>query len=157
MARFNNHTDGVPGPQGPKGDPGDLNTGTTTVHSYNPNLTGTGLVYSSQPATGSYIKIGNLVTFHIQVPLTTITNFGTGQYFINLPFAPVGDYAFRDGGLHIAGNHYGVMADAEAGTTLMDLWYAGSNGQDLAMNHNSPHVLTTSGKFYVNGTYIAAS
>lgn len=129
----------------------------TTRSSYNPNWTGTGLAFTGTPAVGSYVKIGNIVTFHIQVSLTNVTDFGTGQYFIDLPFQPIGDYAFRDGGLHVAGNHYGVMADAEAGSVSMDLWYSGSNGQDLAMNHNSPHSLTTAGKFYVNGTYIATN
>lgn len=128
----------------------------TTTSTYTPNWTGTGLAYTGTPAVGSYIKIGKLVTFHIQVTLTNVTNFGTGQYFITLPFAPIGDYAFRDGGIHAAGNHYTVMADAEAGSTTMDLWYVASSGQDMPMNHNSPHTLTTTNKFYINGTYISA-
>jgi hypothetical protein len=128
----------------------------TTTSTYSPSWTGTGLAYTGTPAVGSYVKIGKLVTFHIQVTLTNVTNFGTGQYFITLPFAPIGDYAFRDGGIHAAGNHYTVMADAEAGTTSMDLWYIASSGQDMPMDHNSPHTLTTTSKFYINGTYIAA-
>lgn len=127
----------------------------TTTSSYTPNWTGTGLAYTGTPAVGSYVKIGNLVTFHIQVTLTNVTNFGTGQYSITLPFAPIGDYAFRDGGIHAAGNHYTVMADAEAGSTTMDLWYIAGTGQDQPMDHNSPHTLTTTNKFYINGTYIA--
>jgi len=128
----------------------------TTTSTYTPNWTGTGLAYTGTPAVGSYVKIGNLVTFHIQVTLTNVTNFGTGQYSITLPFAPIGDYAFRDGGIHAAGNHYTVMADAEAGSTTMDLWYIAGTGQDQPMDHNSPHTLTTTNKFYINGTYIAA-
>jgi hypothetical protein len=128
----------------------------TTTSSYTPNWTGTGLAYTGTPAVGSYVKIGKLVTFHIQVTLTNVTNFGSGQYSITLPFAPIGDYAFRDGGIHAAGNHYTVMADAEAGTTTMDLWYIAGTGQDMPMDHNSPHTLTTTNKFYINGTYIAA-
>lgn len=128
-----------------------------TTATYTPNWTGTGLAYTGTPAVGSYVKIGNLVTFHIQVTLTNVSNFGTGQYFITLPFAPIGDYAFRDGGLHVAGNHYTVMADAEAGTTSMDLWYVAGTGQDMPMNHNSPHTLTTTSKFYINGTYITSN
>jgi hypothetical protein len=128
----------------------------TTTSSYTPNWTGTGLAYTGTPAVGSYVKIGKLVTFHIQVTLTNVTNFGSGQYSITLPFAPIGDYAFRDGGIHAGGNHYTVMADAEAGSTTMDLWYIASSGQDMPMDHNSPHTLTTTNKFYINGTYISA-
>lgn len=163
MANIHYSNSGGTGPQGPvgaKGDKGD--TGATgpsgvasvTYTTYNPNLTGTGLTYTGTPALGYYAAVGKLIHFHIQVTLTNITNFGTGQYFVDLPFAPIGDYAFRDGGLHSAGNHYPIMADAEAGSVTMDLWYIGSNGQDTAMNRNSPHVLTTSNKFYINGTYL---
>ena len=126
----------------------------TTTSTYSPNWTGTGLAYTGTPAVGSYVKIGKLVTFHIQVTLTNVTNFGSGQYSITLPFAPIGDYAFRDGGIHAAGNHYTVMADAEAGSTTMDLWYIAGTGQDMPMDHNSPHTFTTTNKFYINGTYI---
>ena len=144
---------GDTGATGPKGDTGDSGTASVTYTAYNPNLTATGLTYTGTPATGYYTKMGKLVHFHIQIDFSTITNFGTGNWYVDLPFSPLGDYAFRDGGLHIAGNHYAIMADAEAGSVNMDLWYIGSNGQDLFVDYKTPHVLNTSGKMYVNGTY----
>jgi hypothetical protein len=145
---------GSTGPKGDQGDTGPSGVASVTYTSYNPNWTGTGLTYTGTPAVGYYAAVGKLIHFHIQVTPTTVTNFGTGQYLINLPFAPIGDYAFRDSGLHVAGNHYPVMADAEAGTVTMDLWYTGANGQDLALTKSAPHTLTTTSKFYINGTYL---
>ena len=160
MANIHYSNSGGVGPQGPVGAKGDTGpTGPSGVasvdyQSYDPNWTGDGLIYTGTPAVGKYAQIGKVIHFHIQVTPTTVTNFGNGQYFIDLPLAPIGDYAFRDGGLHVGGNHYAIMADAEAGSVTMDLWYTGSNGQDLGMDFNSPHVVTTSSKFYVNGTYL---
>jgi hypothetical protein len=149
-----NGTNGAVGATGPTGATGPSGVASVTYQTYNPNFAGTGLAYTGTPAVGYYTTIGKLVHFHIQVALTTVTNFGTGQYLLNLPLAPIGDYAFRDGGIHGGGNHYALMADAEAGTVTMDLWYIESNGQDQAMDHNSPRALTVNDKFYINGTYL---
>lgn len=160
MANIHYSNSGGVGPQGPVGAKGDQGpTGPSGVSevsytTYDPNWTATGLTYSGTPALGYYAVVGKLIHFHIQVNLSSVSNFGTGQYFMDLPFAPLGDYAFRDGGLHVLGNHYPLMADAEAGSVSMDLWYTGANGQDLAFTKTSPHALTTSNKFYINGTYL---
>ena len=145
---------GATGSTGSTGPTGPSGVAAITYVTYNPNFTATGLAYTSNPATGYYALAGKVVHFHIQVSFANVTNFGTGTYFIDLPLAPIGDYAFRDGGLHVAGNHYQIMADAEAGSVTCDLWYASSTGQDLLFNHNSPHTLTTSSKAYINGTYL---
>jgi len=44
--------------------------------------------------------------------------------------------------------------DVVAGNTTGKLYYHGSNGQDLAMTKNSPHVLHTTDFFYVSGLYL---
>lgn len=126
-----------------------------TPTSYNPVWSGTGLTYTGTPATGSYMKIGKMVTFRIKVLCSTVTNFGTGQYSLTLPFDPVDDYVFRDGGLHhVAQNyHYQISGDAESGTTELRMLYQGTNGKDEAFLHNNPHELQVSDYFYVSGTY----
>jgi len=130
----------------------------TTTSSYTPSWTGTGLAYTGTPAVGSYVRIGDLVSFNIKVTLTNVTNFGTGQYSLTLPFAPISDYIFRDGGFHdtSTGNHHAISADAEDGTVQMTLWHPGSSARDIAFDHNTPITLTTANYFYVSGTYIAA-
>ena len=120
---------------------------------YSPVWSGTGLAYTGTPATGSYIKMGKMVTFRVKVLMTTVTNFGTGDYSLTLPFAPVANYAFRDGGLHDGGNHYSIMLDADPSNTTGRMYYNTSNGLDARFNHNSPKALSTTDYFYISGTY----
>lgn len=105
---------------------------------------------------GSYVLLGDLVYFEIMVTFTNVTNFGTGQYTLTVPFAPKQNQAFRQGGLHSNSNHYTFMLDVPANSTVGKCFYIGSNGQDQAVNHNSPHTLHTNDFFYVAGTYIKA-
>jgi hypothetical protein len=120
---------------------------------YSPTFSGTGLTFTGTPATGTYIKIGTLVHFRIKVLMTTVTNFGTGQYHLTLPFAPIDDYVFRDGGLHASGTHYIVMGDAEEGTTDLRMMTAAASGADAPLTHNNPKNFATTDYFYISGTY----
>lgn len=153
---------GEPGIQGPKGDTGAKGDtgdtgaagadGTPTKGTWTPVWSGTGLVYGANTVTGNYTLIGDLVHFRIKFTLTNVQSFGNGAYNVTLPFAPVADYIFRDGGLHSNGNHYNVYMDADANSTTADLMY-GAGNQEYDMDYNSPKVLTTSDFFYISGTY----
>lgn len=148
---------GPAGPTGPTGATGPAGPALNpTPQSFNPVWSGTGLTYTGTPATGTYIQIGKLIHFKIKVVCTNVTNFGTGQYSLTLPFAPVDDYVFRDGGFHdtSTGNHHAISADAEDGTTTMTLWHPGSSAKDVAFDHNTPLTLHTADYFYVSGTYL---
>jgi hypothetical protein len=137
-----------------------IQTGSLTTVSvpYTPVFSGTGLTFTGTPATGTYIKIGNLIHFRIKVVCTTVTNFGTGQYHLTLPFPPVTDYVFRDGGFHdfSTGNHHAISADSEPGTNVISLWHPGSSAKDIFFDHNTPLIIQTQDYFYVSGTYEAA-
>ncbi len=153
---------GEPGIQGPKGDTGDTGPkgdtgeagadGTPTKGTWTPVWTGAGLVYGANTVSGNYVLIGDLVHFRIKFTLANVQSFGTGAYTVTLPFAPVADYIFRDGGLHSNGNHYNVYLDADANSTTAELLY-GAGNQEYDMDYNSPKVLTTSDFFYISGTY----
>lgn len=126
----------------------------TTRVTYTSTWSGTGLAYTGTPTVSSYILFGTLCHFRIRVNCTTVTNFGTGQYSLTLPFPPQDDYVFRDGGIHAnTGSHYALMADAEQGELIMSLWHPGPGGQDAITDHNSPHTLTVQDYFYISGTY----
>jgi len=131
------------------------NRANSDVVSYTPIWTGTGLTYSSNPATGSYIKIGKLVHFTININCATVTNFGTGQYSITLPFAPSVSYVFRDGQVyHTSGDqHYRILGEGISASNVMLLWYGGTTN-DLAFKYNTPTTLATNDVWYVSGTYI---
>jgi Type VI secretion system/phage-baseplate injector OB domain len=130
--------------------------------SYEPNWAGTGLAYTGVPAVGEYIKTGKLIFFNIKVNFTNVTNFGTGQYHLTLPFAANSDYVFRNGGIHQGGTHYNFAADAAANSVNLNLYHMqstnGSNSYvyDDPFTGSNPVNLTTSGYMYVSGTYIAA-
>jgi hypothetical protein len=136
---------------------GDDNLGVPVI-SYSPVWSGTGLAFTGTPAVGQYSRVGKMITFYIKVNCTTVTNFGTGQYFLTLPFAPFNNFVFRNGGLHdtSANLHYSILGDSHAGSTSIELLYSRSQGshvQDDPFNHNSPLTLATADFFYISGTY----
>ena len=114
---------------------------------------GTGLAYTGTPATGYYIKIGKMIFFTINVNCTNVTNFGTGNYSLTLPFAPDNDYITQNGGIHKTTNHYVIAGDLESGSTSLPLYYVSNNGTNSPMDYNHPVLLTTASKFYISGTY----
>lgn len=106
--------------------------------------------------SGSYIQIGKLVHFEIQVLFTNITSFGTGQYYVKLPFLAKYAYLFRDGCLHdfSTGRQYGIAGHVDANSDILTLWYVASNGRDEPFEHDAPITLQTVDKFHIAGTYI---
>lgn len=179
MSRFTNHTDGIPGPQGPAGNDGaDGASGTSgleTSSRYSPVFTATGLTFTGSGATyptynSYYVKAGKLVSFVIEVDLSTVTNFGTGQYKLQLPFTPAFGYnhfsgwVWADPGVDpdTGTGHTILNADTAGVTDVLDLHYLKSAGganapiREGLFLQGTPVTLTTISKIYINGTYIAA-
>ena len=129
--------------------------GVSTV--YVPVWSGTGLTYTGSPATGTYTRFGNMVHFRVEVNCSTVTNFGTGQYHLTLPYKPKADYIFRDGGLHEIGSHYAFSGDAENGTFDLPLYYpskgTGNQVYDAPFTSTAPKTMATTDYFYISGTY----
>lgn len=139
----------------PFGDVGGL---TTTIHSYAPTWSATGLTFTGTPATGSYVKIGNLVIVQIDVLFTTVTDFGTGQYSLTIPFASKYHTDVYGGSIHDVGNssidHYSIKGHLSPSSTSMTIWNLKSSAVDEPFDHNSPFVLTTNDKFHMSFSYI---
>jgi hypothetical protein len=159
--------DGAQGDPGPQGDPGadgqdgadaNLDTGTTTINSYNPVWSGTGLAYTNTPATGSYIKIGNLVTVQIDVLFTNVSNFGTGAYSLTLPVASKYHTDVYGGSIHKITNqgidHYSLKGHLSPTSSSFTLWVIGSSAADQAFNNNTPVNIDTDDKFHMSFSYI---
>ena len=157
---------------------GDLttsNNGLLQSVRWTPNFTATGLAFTgtgnTHPAYNShYVKQGQLVSFWIAIDLSTVTNFGTGQLKVDLPFAPLAGtmnhfsgWVFVDetANQDLAG-HIIVNADHLANTQILDLHYIKQSGganspvMEAMLMQNTPAVLTTLTNIYVNGTYICA-
>lgn len=127
---------------------------TSTIHTYSPVWSGTGLAFTGTPATGSYIKIGNLVTVQIDIVFTTVTNFGTGQYSLTLPFASKYHTDVFGGSIHNITNqgidHYSIKGHLSPSSTTFTVWNITSNAADQPFDHNSPFVLATTDKFHID-------
>jgi hypothetical protein len=159
---------GATGPQGPALNP--------TAVRWSPTITATGLVFTGSGSTyptynSYYVKAGQMVTFWIAVDLSTVTNFGTGQYFLELPFMPLaGTMNHFSGWCNVDptqnpdnAGHAILNIDHLAGTQTLDLHYLKQSGganspiMEAIFKQGTPVTLTTSSKIYVNGTYISAS
>jgi hypothetical protein len=105
--------------------------------------------------TGSYTKLGNLVHFQIDVDMDNITSFGTGQYYVTLPFPAEHNYQFSDGCLHdiSASDQYSIMGHVVAGASQLKLLSVASNGKHVPFTHNVPVTLATADNFHLAGTY----
>jgi hypothetical protein len=168
---------GTPGADGADGADGASGTsGLETSTRYSPVFTATGLAFTGSGATyptynSYYVKAGKLVSFVIEVDMSTVTNFGTGQYKLQLPFTP--QFGFN----HFSGwcwadpdvdpdtgtGHTIINADTAGVTDVLDLHYLKSAGganapiREGLFLQGTPVTLTTISKIYINGTYIAAS
>ena len=126
-------------------------------------VVGGGTIGGTQPTftgdplfDGSYVKVGPLVHFRVNVEMTNITNFGTGQYYITLPFNSKYDVDLTGG--HIEDdsktNRWTLSGHVEAGSNQLHLTYT-AGGQQQIFDHNSPIALTTSDFFSMASSYIA--
>lgn len=158
----------------------DYNTQWTnppTAVRWSPTFQATGLTFtgtgSTYPTYNSYyVKSGQLVTFWIQIDMTTVTNFGTGQFKVDLPFAPLATAANHfSGWLWVnpalpaddLNGHIQIVADHITGSQTLDFHWlqaATSNPKpviETLLSQNTPVTLTTVSRLYVNGTYISAT
>ena len=119
-------------------------------------LNGTQPTFSGAPLfTGSYVKMGNLVHFQIDVDMDNITSFGTGQYYMTLPFLAEHNYLFSDGCLHdiSTGDQYAVLGHVVAGSSQLRLLSVASNGRHVSFTHSVPVNLAIADNFHIAGTY----
>jgi hypothetical protein len=119
---------------------------------------GTQPTWTGTPITGSFNRFGNMVHFNIQVDFDTITSFGTGQYYLTLPFPARVAYQFRDGCLHdvSASRSYSISGHVNAGSDILQLFTTDSQGNrifDFPFSQGEPVTLTTADSYHIAGTY----
>lgn len=119
---------------------------------------GTQPTFSGDPMfDGHYLRIGDQVTFDIQVDFDNITSFGTGQYFVDLPFPARFNTMMRGACVHdiSVNREYGLGGHVFAGQIQLVLTYVASNGRDEPFEYNAPFQLDQADNFHVQATYIA--
>lgn len=139
---------------------GDI--GVETVFTVVGGSTGDAPTFTGDPLfTGSYIRMSSdLVHFQIQVDFDNITSFGTGQYYVDLPFPAKYGYKFREGCLHdiSATKDYAIGGHVFAGESRLYLSSTDTQSGtvfDIPFTSSAPVALNVADNFHIAGTYIA--
>lgn len=139
---------------------GDI--GVETSYEVQGGTAGTQPTFTGDPLfEASYVRMSsNLVHFTIQVDMDNITNFGTGQYYVTLPFPSKYGHKFRDGCLHDAdtGITYHISGHVDANSDELWLFTTDIQGNrlyDFLFAQGEPVTLTTADNFHIAGAYIA--
>jgi hypothetical protein len=169
---------GIVGPKGETGATGPAGPALNPIAvRWSPTFQATGLTFTGSNSTyptynSYYIKVGQLVTFNIKIEMTTVTNFGTGQFRVDLPFAPIASAANHFSAwawvnpsqpADELNGHVQMVADHLPGSQTLDLhWLKETTAMpkpliESLLVQGTPVTFTTASIFYVNGTYIAAS
>jgi hypothetical protein len=142
-----------PGPVGPAPP--------TMTYTVTGGTSGTQPTFSGDPLfTGHYVRVGDLVHFDVQVDFDNVTSFGTGQYFVSIPFPCLEAIMVRGGCLHDdnTGLQYHISGHANKGTSTLELFTTDRQGNriyDFAFEQGEPITLATSDNFHIQGSYIA--
>lgn len=164
------HTLGILGTQASPGD--HTHDGTSSKKTQLKNLEGQSIVFTvengtteTQPTfsgaplfTGSYTRFGNMCHFQIDVDMDNITGFGTGGYYVDLPFYASHSYKFSDGCLHDTSTerNYSISGRVAIAQKRLFLFTTDAEGNrifDAAFTHTVPVTLTVADNFYIAGTY----
>jgi hypothetical protein len=120
---------------------------------------GTQPTFSGAPLFAAHFtRWGNLCHFNIFVDFDNITSFGTGQYFLTLPFPARREIKFGDGCLHqpSTGREYQMRAGVLDNSDQLLLSTTDVVGQrvfDTPFTSTVPFTLTTADYFHIAGTY----
>jgi hypothetical protein len=91
--------------------------------------------------------------------MDNITNFGTGQYYLELPFTAKHNYYLRDGCLHdiSTGRDYPIFGHVLAGESQMvmkSIDAQGNSAFNVSFTATSPFTLAVADNFHIAGTYM---
>jgi hypothetical protein len=137
----------------------DNNLGTTisvlptTMQSVNNNM-----VYTGNPVTIEVQRIGKMITANAIIDFTNVTNFGTGQIYINMPVGiPTRAHDLSAGGFLVdGGTTYTIFGTLGASATQMYLWHPTSNGGSDTVTHNKPTTLDVTSSINITGVALLA-
>jgi hypothetical protein len=125
----------------------------TTIQSVNNNM-----VYTGNPCLIEVQRIGKMITANALINFTNVTNFGTGQIYINIPVGiPTRAHDLQAGGFLLdGGTYYTIFATLGASATKMYLRHPTSNGGSDTVTHNKPTTLDTTSVINITGVALLA-
>jgi hypothetical protein len=125
----------------------------TTMQTVNANM-----VYTGNPVTIEVQRIGKMITANAIIDFTNVTNFGTGQIYINIPAGiPTRAHDLAASGYLVdGGTTYTIFATLGASATQMYLWHPTSNGGSDTVTHNKPTTLDVTSSINITGVALLA-
>jgi hypothetical protein len=125
----------------------------TTIQSTNNNM-----VYTGNPCTIEVQRIGKMITANAIIEFTNVTNFGTGQIYINMPVGiPTRAHDLSAGGYLLdGGTTYSIFGTLGATASQMFLWHPTSNGGSDTVTHNKPTTLDSTSVINITGVALLA-
>ena len=150
--------------------------GSGTSVRFSPIFQATGLTFTGSNETyptynSYYTRFGQMVSFNIVIDLSTVTNFGTGQFKTELPFLPIPTAANHFSAWSWVNTalppdelngHIQMVADHLPNSLVLDLhWLKETTATpkpliESLLIQGTPVTFTTASKMYINGTYICA-
>lgn len=129
--------------------------GVNTAYQPSGGTDGTQPVFDPADIVGTFNRTGNLIHFEIAVDFDNITSFGTGQYYLTLPYPARVRYTFSTGHLLDSSQNkpYLMVGTVEANSNILKLFYLGSSGILEDFTFNSPKALAPADSFDISGTY----
>lgn len=137
----------------------DNNLGTTiSVLSTTMQSVNNDMVYTGNPVTIEVQRIGKMITANAIIDFTNVTNFGTGQIYIDIPAGiPTRAHDLSAGGYLVdGGTTYTIFATLGASATEMYLWHPTSNGGSDTVTHNKPTTLDATSVINITGVALLA-
>jgi len=132
--------------------------GVSTEYQPEGGTDGTQPTFSGPAISGSYTRFGDMVYFTIQVDFDNIISFGTGQYYLTLPYNSAHEVKFSDGCLHdvSTGRAYQIRGAILANSNVLKLSTTGVDGQkiyDANFTSTDPVTLVAADFFHIAGIY----
>jgi hypothetical protein len=126
-----------------------------TSGEFEPYFQDTGVTPDYVDAKGKYYTAGELVYVEFAVYFTNVTNFGSGQYNIILPYESATHCSISGGSVHDAslGHTYTLKGEVDPNSKEMLLFTVGSSTRDAAFTHNTPFNLATDDYVHFQGWY----
>jgi hypothetical protein len=138
----------------------DNNLGTSIVTTTNATLktVNNNIVFTGQPLTIESQRVGKLLSAYAEIVGTTVTNWGTGQIYFQLPagFPTFAHDVVAPGAITDGGTTYTIFGIITQGDNKMYLWHPTSNGGSDPVDYNSPAVLDPTSVLVINGVALIA-
>lgn len=130
-----------------------INNYPVTIQTVNNNM-----VFTGTPCDIEIQRIGKMITANATIQFTNVTNFGTGQIYINMPVGlPNRSHDLAAGGYLVdGGTTYSIFGTLTATGNKMYLWHPTSNGGSDTMTYNKPAVLDTNSVVNITGVALLA-